>query len=142
MADNFTNYGRRLLVTRDGEPSGKLDWIDDTIRVVLINAARYTFDVTHRYLSDIATNARVHVTDPLTGKFVTSTGACGADNVVIPSLSGDPVGALALIKDVNGIPNQSPFFMWIDSYGGLPAILTGGKFQIFWPTDANKIFRP
>lgn len=142
MADNFTNYGRRLLVTGNGEPSGKLDWIDDTIRVVLINAGRYTFDVTHRYLSDIPSNARVFITDPLAGKIVTATGACGASNVEIPSLSGDPVGALGLFKDVSGIPAQSPFLMWIDSYGGLPTILTGGKFRIFWPTDANKIFRP
>lgn len=72
---------------------------------------------------------------------MTSNGACGALDVLIASLLGDPVGALAFVKDVNESDSESPFFMWIDSYDGLPAILTGGQFKIIWPTDSNKIFR-
>ena len=114
----------------------------DTIRVVLINGSRYTFDITHKYLDDIPVNARVLITDPLAGKYVTARGACGANNIIYPSLSGDPVSALGLFKDVNSDPMLSPFFMWIDSYSNLPAILTGGEFKIIWPIDADRIFRP
>lgn len=139
--DNFTNYGRRLLVTGDGEPSGKLDWITDSIRVVLVNASRYTFDVTHKYLSDIPENARVYLTTPLIGKFVSNLGAVGASNVLISSLVGEPVGAFALVKDVGGVPEESPFFFWIDTYSNLPAIPNGAPFEIHWPTNFSKIFR-
>lgn len=140
MADQMTNFGRKLHATGNGEPSGKLDWVDDPVSVVLIDTSRYTFDVTHKYLSSIPENARVAIV-PLVGKYVTESGACGADNVSIPGLVGSNVGALGLVKMVPGDPLNCPFFLWIDSYTGIPGLPTGGAFEIHWPTDSNRIYR-
>jgi len=142
VADNFTNYGRYLLATGDGEPSGELDWLADDIYVALINQSLYAFDVTDKYFSDIPSNAVVATYGPLTGKFTTTNGACGAANVTIPVLTGPPVSALVLFKMVDNDPTKSPFIMWIDSYfSGSIAIPAGGDFNIIWPTDSNHIFR-
>ena len=141
MANQLTNYGRKLMKTGDGEPSGRLDWIEDDIRVVLVDASKYAFDVTHQYLAEIPLNARVAITTSLIGKSVSNIGAASAANVVVPTLTGNPIGALAFIKWYEEDSEQSPFFLWLDEYNGLPAYPTGGKFKIVWPTTSNKIFR-
>ena len=141
MADQITNFARALFSTATVDPSGKLDWVTDDIRLVLINSSLYTFDITHKYLSDIPDNARVASDIEIAGRYTLSSGAMGADNVVIEELSGASVGALGLYKNVDDDPTLSPFFLWLDSYAGLPAFPTGGKFKVFWPTDASRIFR-
>lgn len=119
---------------------GDIHWLTDDIRVILIDTADYTVNIsTHDFLDDIPAPARVAVSGALSGKTSTA-GVADAGDVTWTSVTGDQSEALVLYKHT-GTESTSPLIAYIDTATGLPITPSGGN--ITWTIDngANKIFK-
>lgn len=113
--------------------SGGINLTSDTIKVVLVDLADYTYSGSHQFLSDVPSGARVATTAALTSKTVTN-GTFDADNTTFPTATGDPSEAMILYKDT-GSAATSNLICFIDTVTG-PASLTvtpnGGNIDVTW----------
>lgn len=117
----------------------EIDLIDDTIKVVLVDAADYTVNLsTHDFLDDVAAGSRV-ATATLGTKSVTG-GAFDAADVTFSAVTGDPSEALIIYKDT-GVEGTSPLIMYIDTATGLGVTPNGGDITVTWDSGTNKIFK-
>jgi hypothetical protein len=81
---------------REGFLDGSIDWDTDDIRVILVDTADYTVNLsTHDNLDDVAGASRVATSGALTNKTVTA-GVADADDVTFSSVSGDQAEALII----------------------------------------------
>lgn len=125
---------------REGFLDGSIDWDTDDIRVILIDVADYTVNLsTHDFLDDIAGAARVAVSGSLTGKTVTD-GVADANDVTFSAVTGDPSEALVIYKHT-GTDATSRLIAYIDSATGLPVTPDGNDIITRWDNGANKIFK-
>lgn len=123
---------------KQGLLSGQFNLPTDTLKVVLVDTADYTYSDAHQYLADVPVAAREEISAALTAKTVTD-GVFDADDVSFALASGDPSEALILYKDT-GDPATSPLMAYIDTATGLPIILNGGPVNVVWPVGASRIF--
>lgn len=92
MANALYDTGRNAFLT------GDIDWVADTIKVVLVDTADYAVNLsTHDFLNDIPVAARV-ATGTLANK-TASGGVADADDVTFTTVSGDQSEALVIYKD-------------------------------------------
>lgn len=134
MANTMYTNAKELLLTAE------IDWIDDTIKAVLVNVS-YSADFNaHKYLSDMTGIVPgVQNVKTLAGKTVTG-GAADAEDIVFPFVaSGQNVYYLLLYKDT-GDETTSPLIILIDTAAGLPVITTGANLYITFDNGPNKIF--
>lgn len=117
---------------------GSINMMLDTIKIVLVDTADYTFMPTDEFLSSVASAARVKVSDALTNKTVIN-GVFDADDVTLTTVTGDVSEALIIFKDT-GDAATSPLIAYIDTATGLPITPNGGNIIIQWDSGANKIF--
>jgi hypothetical protein len=124
---------------REAFLKGEIDWLNDTIKVMLVDAADYRVDpATDQYLEDVDAAARV-TTATLSGKAATD-GVADANDVTFPSVTGDPCEALVLYKDT-GTESTSPLIAYIDSGVNLPITPNGTDITVQWSNVYSKIFR-
>jgi hypothetical protein len=125
---------------REGFLDGSIDWDTDDIRVILVDAADYTVNLsTHDFLDDIPAGARVAVSSALTSKTVTA-GVADAADVTFTSVTGDPCEAIVIYKHT-GTESTSRLIAYIDTATGLPVTPNGGNITIAWDSGANRIFK-
>ena len=134
MANTLTVNARVRML------SGDFNWENDVIKVQLVSGA-YTWNATHESLADISETARIGQPVALNNKTITADGAADADDVTIPSVSGDTITRIFLYTDT-GVPNTSKLIAMIDTATGLPLTPNGGDIIIVWDNGVNKIFRP
>jgi hypothetical protein len=125
---------------RDKFATGDIDWVNDTMRAVLVDTSKYTVDLAvHEYLSDVPLSARI-ATVTLSGRS-TSAGVCDADDTTFSNVAtGAAVGAVVIFKDI-GIDNASPLVHYDDSATGLPITGDGDDVVIRWDDGNDKIFK-
>jgi hypothetical protein len=116
---------------------GNIDLVNDTIKVVLVDLADYTYSSAHEFFSSVTAGARV-ATGTLVSKTVTN-GVFDAADVVFSSVTGDESEALIIYKDT-GVEGTSPLIAYIDTATGLPITPVGADITISWDDGANKIF--
>lgn len=128
MANAFYAHGRQHFAL------GEVDWVDDTIKVTLVDTNDYTVDLDNdEFFSDVASGARI-ATATLSGK-TADLGVLDAADVTFPSVSGDQAEALVIWKDT-GAEGTSPLLMWIDDVvSGLPVTPNGGDIDVTWHED-------
>ena len=125
---------------KQGLIDGSIDLDTDDIRVVLVDGADYTPNLaTDEFLSSIPSAARVAVSGALQNKTVTD-GVFDADDIVIPSVSGDQFEYLVLYKHT-GSDATARLILLIDTATGLPCTPNVSDITISWPSGADKIFR-
>jgi hypothetical protein len=125
---------------REGFLDGSIDWDTHDIRVVLVDAADYTVNLsTHDNLDDIPSAARVATSGPLSGRTVTN-GVADANDVTFSAVTGDVSEALVIYKHT-GTESTSRLIAYIDNATGLPVTPTGGDITVSWDNGANKIFK-
>jgi len=118
----------------------QLNWMTDTIKVVLVDTGAYTPQTAiHEFLSDIPTSARIAGPVTLTAK-ATTGGAADAADCTFTSVSGASIEAIVLYKDT-GTESTSPLIAYIDTATGLPITPNGGDIIVTWDNGANKIFK-
>lgn len=122
---------------REGFLDGSIDWDTNTIKVVLVDAADYTVNLsTHDNLDDVAAGARV-ATATLGTKTVTA-GVADAADTTFTAVTGDPSEALVIYKDT-GVESTSRLIAYIDTATGLPVTPNGGDVVVAW--NASGIFK-
>jgi hypothetical protein len=125
---------------KEGLINGSIDLDSDDIRVVLVDGADYTPNLsTHEFLSDIPSAARVAVSGALLNKSVTD-GVFDADDIIIESVTGDQFEYLVLYKHT-GNDATARLIMLIDSATGLPCTPNGSDITVSWDNGDDKIFR-
>lgn len=126
--------------TRQRFLEAQINWMTDTIKVILVDTGAYTPQVgIHEYLSDIPSSARIAGPVTLTAK-ATTGGAADAADVTFPSVSGPSIEAIIIYSDT-GTEATSPLIAIIDTATGLPITPNGGDIIVVWDNGANKIFR-
>ncbi len=133
MANALYDKGRNAFL------SGDIDWVNDTIRVYLIDTDDYSVDLANdEFLDDIAAGAKV-ANAALASKTAVA-GVADAADTVLSSVSGDTSEALVIAK-WSGVESTSELIAYIDTATGLPVIPNGGDITITWDNGANKIFK-
>jgi hypothetical protein len=134
MAKGLYDKGRDKFSLAD------IDWVNDTVRAVLVDTSVYTVDlVNDEYLSDVPQSARI-ATVTLTGKS-TAAGVVDANDTTFPNVTtGAAVGAVVIFKDI-GIDNGSPLVHYNSEAAGLPITGDGDDVVIRWDDGTDKIFK-
>lgn len=125
---------------REAFLNGDIDWTNDNIKVVLVDTADYTVNLsTHQYLSDIASGGRVATSGNLSSK-TTTAGVADAADITFTAVTGDQSEALVIYQDT-GSAATSQLIAYIDSATGLPVTPNGGDISITFDSGSNKIFK-
>lgn len=117
---------------------GDIDLATDTIAVVAVDAADYTFSAAHTSMTNVPAASRVGSPVTLTGKTITG-GVFDAADITLAGVTGDQFEALVVYK-VGGTDATSPLIAYLDTGTGLPATPNGNDINIVWSAGANKIF--
>jgi hypothetical protein len=134
MANALYDKGREKFLT------GAVSWSSDNIKVVLVDAADYTVNLTtHEFLSDVASGGRVATSGNLASK-TTTAGVADAADVTFTAVTGDQSEALVIYKDT-GSAATSPLIAYIDTATGLPVTPNGADITVTWDNGSNKIFK-
>jgi hypothetical protein len=134
MANSLYDAGREAFLNAD------IDWTADDIRLILVDAADYTVNLsTHNALDDVPAGARVAVSGAFAGKTSTA-GVADANDVTLTAVTGDPSEAVVIYKHT-GVEATSLLIAYIDTATGLPVTPNGGNIVISWDNGANKIFK-
>lgn len=133
MTNTMYDKGRQKFL------EGKIAWLTDTIKVVLVDTGAYTFGAGHEFLSDVPSGARIATSAALAGKTTTS-GVADANDSVWSAVSGVQSEAVVVYQDT-GTPGTSALIAFIDSATGLPVTPNGGDITVTWDNGANKIFK-
>jgi len=124
---------------RDKFANGDLDWVNDTMKLYLVDTDDYSVSIdVDEYADDIAAGAKV-ATATLAGNS-TALGVVDANDTTFTSVSGDVSEALVIWKDT-GTPSTSPLIAYMDTGTGLPVTPNGGDITVQWDSGANKIFK-
>ena len=125
---------------REGFLAGNIDWDADDIRVILVDGADYTPNLsTHDFLDDVPGAARVAVSSSLTGK-TTTAGVADASDVTFTAVTGDQFEYILIYKHT-GTDATSRLIALIDTATGMPATPSGGDIIVQWDNGASKIFK-
>ena len=125
---------------RQGFLEAQINWLTDTIKVLLVDAGAYTPNVsTHHFLADIQVSSRIAGPVTLTSK-TTTGGAADAADVTFTSVSGASIEMIIIYKDT-GTEATSPLLAMIDTATGLPITPNGGDIIVTWDNGVNKIFK-
>ncbi len=134
MANALYDKGREAFL------NGDIDWLNDDIRVILVDLADYTPNLaTHDFLDDVPGAARVAVSGALASKTSTN-GVADAADVTWSLVTGDQSEAIVLYKHT-GVEATSNLIAYIDTATGLPVTPNGGDITVQWDNGANKIFK-
>jgi hypothetical protein len=117
---------------------GGIAWLTDTIKVILVDTAAYTYSSSHEFLSNIPVGARVGTAVTLTTKTSTN-GVADADDVTFVALTGAELEAVVIYKDT-GVEATSPLIAWFDTGVGLPLTPNSGNVPLIWDNGSSKIF--
>ncbi|MDH7506203.1 MAG: hypothetical protein QHH15_00245 [Candidatus Thermoplasmatota archaeon] len=135
MGNALYDKGRKKFL------DGDIDWLNDDIKVCLIDVADYTVDLAaDEFLDDISGDAIVATSGNLGTKSSTA-GVADAEDVTLSAVSGDVCEAIVVYKDT-GNAATSPLICYIDTpTSGLPVTPNGGDIIIQWDSGDNKIFK-
>src|SRR4051794_3588168 len=121
MANRLFDRGREAFL---GPASGQINWLNDTIKVVLCTSAYTPNAATDQYLSDVPGGARVATSGALTGKTVTN-GVADADDVTFSAVAAGSSVTQAVVYKDTGTAASSPLVALIDSASGFPLATSG-----------------
>ena len=133
MANALYDAGRNAFL------QGDIDWVNDTIKAVIIDSADYAVNLsTDAFLNDIPVAARIG-TAILSGQ-TASAGVADASDLTFNNVTGDQAEALVLYKDT-GVEGTSQLIAYIDTATGLPVTPSGSDIIIEWSNGSTKIFK-
>lgn len=125
------DYGRNEFL------KANIDWLQDTIRAVLLPATFTPDLLTDRFLSDIPEDDWISISEPLSAK-TAEAGVAGAEPTRCVAVLGPEVASLVLFMDT-GLSSTSPLIAYIDVADNLPITPEGANLIIRW--NSNLIFK-
>ncbi len=121
-------------------PSGELDWLVDTFRIIFVDTGVYTFSTIHEFFSDLTgTKGESGGTGRASGVEVTNKViVAGEARVTAPVVAtavaaGTALGGYVLYKDT-GADATSPLLAIVETATGLPVTPTGDDIEIDFST--------
>lgn len=132
---------------REAFLNGDLDWLNDTIKVILVDVKQadetviYDLDLAaDQYLSDVPVAARI-ATATLASKTATG-GVADAADITLSAVSngGKACEALILYKDT-GSESTSPLIAYLDDGVNLPVTPDGSDIVVQWSDVYSRIFK-
>lgn len=106
MANTLFDSARQMFL------EAQINWMTDTMKCILVDTGAYTVQTaTHKYLSDIATSARIAGPVTMTAKS-TAGGAADAADCTFTAVSGPSIEAIVIYKDT-GSEATSPLIAWM-----------------------------
>ena len=134
MANALYDKGREAFL------DGSADWDTNDIRLILIDEADDTIDLSvDDNLDDRAVASRVATSGSLASKTVTN-GVADAADVTLSAVTGDQSESIDIYKHT-GTESTSRLICNIDTATGLPVTPNGGDITITWDNGANRIFK-
>lgn len=125
---------------REGFLDGSIDWDTNDTRLILIDEADDTIDLSvDDNLDDRAGAARVATSGAMASKTVTN-GVADAADVTLSAVTGDQSESIDIYKHT-GTESTSRLICNIDTATGLPVTPNGGDITIQFDSGANKIFK-
>lgn len=114
---------------------GDIDFLADTIKATLVDAADYTVDLTaHNFMDDVPGGARAtNGTGTLASKTSTiSTNVITVDaaDLVLSSVSGDQSEAVVIWKDAGGADSANPVIAYLELSSAVTP--NGGNITLSW----------
>jgi len=125
---------------REGFLAGEIDWGGDNIKIVLIDEADDTPNLsTDEDLADRDAASRVSTSENLSSKTETA-GVADAEDVTLTSVTGDVSESVDVYQDT-GVEASSRLIANIDTATGLPVTPNGGDITVQWDSGDNRIFK-
>lgn len=125
---------------REGFLDGSIDWDTNDIRLILIDEADDTIDLSvDDNLDDRAVASRVTTSGAFASKTVTN-GVADAADVTLSAVTGDQSESIDIYKHT-GVEATARLICNIDTATGLPVTPNGGDITIQFDSGANKIFK-
>jgi len=137
--------------TSGGAVTNGVDWLNDTIRAVLVDirGGHYAVSISvDRFLSAIsavdrqdASSGTTTTSPALASKTVSSGSVADAADALLPAVVTDtrPLGAIVIYKD-SGAAATSQLIAYLDTVTGLPITPSGADITIVWDSGASRIF--
>jgi hypothetical protein len=125
MANGFYDAGLDAFV------NGSIDWVNDDIRMTLVDAADYTVNLTtDNAYDDVPAGARVAtMAASMAGKTTDGAGGVDATDVTYTGVSGDQSEALVIYKH-NATESLATLICYLDGFTGLPVTPNGGDITV------------
>ena len=135
MANAMYAKGREAILT------GGIAWLTDDIRVVSIDEADHTPNLsTDDNLDDITGAAREFESGNFASKTTTLGTADAADLApAFTSAAGDQFESITVFEET-GVESTSNLLVNIDTATGLPLTPDGGNIDITWSSASDRIF--
>ena len=132
MPNGLYAAGRQRFLSAD------LDWDGQDVRVILVDSADYTQNLsTHDFLDDVTAGGRVAVSGALTSKTVTG-GTADAADVTWTTVTGDQSEQVVCYQHT-GTDSTSALVFGMDTFAsGMPVTPNGGNINLTW--NASGIF--
>lgn len=136
MTAQLYDPGREGILDRTIDPTGV------NVKIVLIDEGAYTFSAAHKFLSDIASGARVATSGALQNHTYTS-GVFDADDIDVTVGASQPtVEGFAVFIDT-GTATTSRLIAYENTATGLPYTppTAGGTVAVRFDNGTNRIFK-
>lgn len=135
-------------LAREAFLNGDIDWTNNTIRAILVDAADYTANLaTHEFFDDITIAGRVGNSGGTTradgvtlGTKDTTDGTADAADATLTSVTGDPCEYIVIYVDDASADATSRLIALIDTATGLPVTPNGGDITFQWDSGVDRIF--
>lgn len=125
---------------REGFLDGSIDWDTNDTRIILIDEADDTIDLSvDDNLDDRAALSRVATSSAMGTKTVTN-GVADAADVTLTAVTGDQAESIDIYRHT-GNEATSRLICNIDTATGLAVTPNGGDITVAWDNGANKIFK-
>ena len=132
MANVFYAKGKEKIL------SGSINWVTDTIKVMLVKNTYPQNLATDEFVADISAY-RLNTDQTLGAKTVAGGIFDAGDATYTAVTAGDTSEGVVIYKDT-GNPATSPLLLYIDTITGFPLATNGGDITIAWDNGAYKIF--
>ena len=134
MANALFDHAREQFLT------GNIDWATDTFKIVLVDTAAYTVNLsTHQNLDDVAGVSRIATSGALASK-TTTAGAADCADITFATVTGASIEGFVIYKDT-GVEATSTLIGYVDTGTGLPITPNGGDIVLVVDNGSSKLFR-
>ena len=132
MCNAFYAKGKEKML------SGSINWVTDTIKVMLVKNTYPQNLATDEFVADISAY-RLNTDQTLGSKTVAGGIFDAGDATFTAVTAGDTSEGIVIYKDT-GAEATSPLLLYIDTITGFPLATNGGDITIAWDNGAYKIF--
>lgn len=131
---------------REGFLDGTIDWDTATIKVALVRG--YTFNVAHKFVSDITATGTLAATSAALASKTVTNGVADAGDITFTAVASNASNHYLLVFQSSAVgggvdvaATAQRVIAYIDTGTNLPAVPNGGDITVAWDNGGNRIFK-